>query len=149
MTITWTRSHTMTSSTESSSFSPMQVMCGREIMRITKCLCYSIMEIAMSLNVEIKRRSGSISTSSGTCIVTCIRQILSADWQSTFLVNNFYLHSLPLHLILSDNERSLPHFLDGLKPSQRKVLFACFKRNLRQEIKVAQLAGNVRTYSEV
>jgi DNA gyrase/topoisomerase IV, subunit A len=38
--------------------------------------------------------------------------------------------------------------MDGLKPSQRKVLFACFKRNLRQEIKVAQLAGNVRTYSE-
>ena len=31
--------------------------------------------------------------------------------------------------------------MDGLKPSQRKVLFACFKRNLKQEIKVAQLAG--------
>jgi len=43
----------------------------------------------------------------------------------------------------ADNERSIPHFVDGLKPSQRKVLFACFKRNLRQEIKVAQLAGYV------
>ena len=43
----------------------------------------------------------------------------------------------------ADNERSIPHFMDGLKPSQRKVLFACFKRNLRQEIKVAQLAGYV------
>ena len=50
----------------------------------------------------------------------------------------------PLSLSLSlDNERSLPHFMDGLKPSQRKVLFACFKRNLKQEIKVAQLAGKI------
>ena len=43
----------------------------------------------------------------------------------------------------ADNERSIPHFMDGLKPSQRKVLFACFKRNLKNEIKVAQLAGYV------
>ena len=31
--------------------------------------------------------------------------------------------------------------MDGLKPSERKILFACFKRNLRNEIKVAQLSG--------
>jgi DNA topoisomerase-2 len=47
----------------------------------------------------------------------------------------------------ADNERSIPHFMDGLKPSQRKVLYACFKRNLRQEIKVAQLAGYVSEHS--
>ena len=41
----------------------------------------------------------------------------------------------------ADNERSLPSAIDGLKPSQRKVLYACFKRNLTKEIKVAQLAG--------
>ena len=41
----------------------------------------------------------------------------------------------------ADNERSIPHYLDGMKPSHRKVLFSCFKRNLKQEIKVAQLAG--------
>lgn len=29
----------------------------------------------------------------------------------------------------------------GLKPSQRKVLFSCFKRRLTDEMKVAQLAG--------
>jgi DNA topoisomerase II len=33
--------------------------------------------------------------------------------------------------------------IDGLKPSQREVLFACFKRNLSNEIKVAQLTGYV------
>jgi DNA topoisomerase-2 len=31
--------------------------------------------------------------------------------------------------------------MDGLKPSQRKILFACIKRRLHSEIKVAQLAG--------
>ena len=41
----------------------------------------------------------------------------------------------------ADLVRSIPSVVDGLKPSQRKVLFACFKRGLTQEIKVAQLAG--------
>lgn len=43
----------------------------------------------------------------------------------------------------SDNQRSIPHMVDGFKPSQRKVLFACFKKNLKKDIKVAQLAGYV------
>ena len=33
--------------------------------------------------------------------------------------------------------------LIGLKPSQRKVLFGCFKRNLVKEIRVAQLDGYI------
>ncbi|KAG0416256.1 DNA topoisomerase 2, partial [Dictyocoela roeselum] len=44
---------------------------------------------------------------------------------------------------MADNIRSIPSFVDGMKPGQRKVLFACFKRNLRQEMKVAQLSGYV------
>ena len=36
----------------------------------------------------------------------------------------------------ADLERSIPSMVDGLKPGQRKILFACFKRNLRKEIKV-------------
>lgn len=47
----------------------------------------------------------------------------------------------------ADNIRSIPHVMDGLKPSQRKVLFSCFKRNLKTEIKVAQLAGYVSEHS--
>lgn len=42
-----------------------------------------------------------------------------------------------------DNERSIPSMMDGLKPGQRKVLYSCFFRNLKKEIKVAQLAGTV------
>ena len=48
---------------------------------------------------------------------------------------------------VADNQRSIPCVVDGLKPSQRKVLFACFKRKLRREIKVAQLAGYVSEHS--
>ena len=44
-------------------------------------------------------------------------------------------------MAVSSNLRGIPHVVDGLKPSQRKILFACLKRNLQQEIKVAQLAG--------
>lgn len=42
-----------------------------------------------------------------------------------------------------DVARSIPSAVDGLKTCQRKVMFACFKRNLKNEIKVAQLAGYV------
>ena len=30
-----------------------------------------------------------------------------------------------------DNARSIPHLLDGFKPSQRKVIYACFKKKVR------------------
>ena len=46
-----------------------------------------------------------------------------------------------------DNQRSIPSLCDGLKPSERKILFGCFKRNLRDEIKVAQLTGYISEHS--
>ncbi len=48
---------------------------------------------------------------------------------------------------MEDNKRSIPCMVDGLKPSQRKVLYACFKRKLKNEIKVAQLAGYVSEHA--
>uniref|UniRef100_A0A4W4HDA3 DNA topoisomerase 2 n=1 Tax=Electrophorus electricus TaxID=8005 RepID=A0A4W4HDA3_ELEEL len=47
----------------------------------------------------------------------------------------------------SDNERSIPSLVDGMKPGQRKVLFTCLKRNDKREVKVAQLAGSVAEMS--
>lgn len=41
----------------------------------------------------------------------------------------------------------LPTCVSGLKPGQRKVLFCCFKRNDKREVKVAQLAGSVAEMS--
>ena len=48
-----------------------------------------------------------------------------------------------IHFSDYDCKRSIPCLCDGLKPSLRKILFSCFKRNLKKEIKVAQLAGYV------
>ena len=42
-----------------------------------------------------------------------------------------------------DNQRSISSVVDGLKPSKRKILFGCFLKNLKQEIKVAQLVGYI------
>ena len=52
-----------------------------------------------------------------------------------------------VHFSHADSVRSIPSMVDGLKPSQRKVLFACLKRNLTREIKVAQLAGYVAEHT--
>merc|ERR1719487_3150119 len=46
-----------------------------------------------------------------------------------------------------DLMRSVPSVMDGLKPTQRKVLFCCFKRNLRFDTKVAQLGGYIGEHS--
>jgi len=49
-----------------------------------------------------------------------------------------------VHFWKDDTERSVPSLVDGLKPSQRKVLFGAFRKRLdRDEVKVAQLAGYV------
>jgi len=48
---------------------------------------------------------------------------------------------------MADNCRSIPSLVDGLKPGQRKIMFACFKRKLKAEIKVAQLAGYIAEHS--
>ncbi|TXT08989.1 hypothetical protein VHUM_02463 [Vanrija humicola] len=49
---------------------------------------------------------------------------------------------------MADNIRSIPSVADGFKPGQRKVLYACFKRNLSKEIKVSQLSGYVAEHTE-
>merc|ERR1719449_475774 len=43
--------------------------------------------------------------------------------------------------------RSIPCVVDGLKPTQRKVMHCCFRRNLKSDVKVAQLAGYIAEHS--
>jgi len=47
------------------------------------------------------------------------------------------------HFLQADNVRSLPSAVDGLKPVQRKVLFAFFERKQTAEVKVAQAGAMV------
>ena len=44
---------------------------------------------------------------------------------------------------MADNMRSIPSVIDGFKPGQRKVLYTCFRRNLKKDVKVVELAGSV------
>ncbi|KAF2739643.1 type II DNA topoisomerase [Polyplosphaeria fusca] len=44
---------------------------------------------------------------------------------------------------MADNLRSIPSVMDGFKPGQRKVLFTCFRRNIKKDVKVVDLAGSV------
>ncbi|KMU90116.1 DNA topoisomerase 2 [Coccidioides immitis H538.4] len=44
---------------------------------------------------------------------------------------------------MADNIRSIPSVVDGLKPGQRKVLYAMFKRNVKKDMKVVELGGYV------
>ncbi|MEW5304966.1 MAG: hypothetical protein WDW36_007539 [Sanguina aurantia] len=80
-------------------------------------------------------------------------------WLSNFVPGTFLDHSathitytdfINKELILfsrADLERSIPSMVDGLKPGQRKILYAAFKRNLKKDIKVAQLAAYVSEHS--
>jgi DNA topoisomerase-2 len=77
------------------------------------------------------------------------------EWLGNFVPGTFLDHSsksisygdfVNKELILfsmADNMRSIPSVIDGLKPGQRKVIYACFKRNLIKDKKVAELSGFV------
>ncbi|KAF4971902.1 hypothetical protein FSARC_1407 [Fusarium sarcochroum] len=77
------------------------------------------------------------------------------EWLGSFVPGTFLDHStksisytdfINRELILfsmADNMRSIPSVLDGFKPGQRKVIYACFKRNLTKDKKVVELAGYI------
>jgi DNA gyrase/topoisomerase IV subunit B len=82
------------------------------------------------------------------------------DWLSNYNRNNVldynaevvkfedFINKELIHFSNYDIERSIPNLMDGLKISQRKILFACYKRNLvSDEIRVAQLASYVSEHA--
>ena len=54
-----------------------------------------------------------------------------------------FIHKDLIHFSNYDTGRSIPSMCDGLKISQRKILFSGFKKNLKKEIKVAQFSGYI------
>jgi DNA topoisomerase-2 len=77
------------------------------------------------------------------------------EWLGKFVPGTFQDHMTKIksyddfvnkELILfsmADNMRSIPSVLDGFKPGQRKVVYACLKRNLIKDKKVNEVAGYV------
>ena len=72
---------------------------------------------------------------------------ITLDYTSKNVSIDEFINMDLIHFSNSDNIRSIPSIMDGLKPSQRKVIFSAFKRNLDKEIKVAQFAGYISEHS--
>lgn len=72
--------------------------------------------------------------------------ILQLEPPTTITIKEF-VHQELIHFSNYDNIRSIPLLADGFKPSQRKVLYGCLKRNLTSEIKIAQLAASIAEIS--
>jgi DNA topoisomerase-2 len=73
-------------------------------------------------------------------------KILQIEPPTTISIGDFINKEL-IHFSNYDNLRSIPLLADGFKPSQRKVLYGCLKKNLKTEMKVAQLASYVAEIS--
>ena len=58
-----------------------------------------------------------------------------------------FINNDMIHFSKYDNDRSIPNLCDGLKISLRKILYSAFKKNLKNEIKVAQFSGYVSEHS--
>lgn len=78
-----------------------------------------------------------------TWLSTFDRDVILEHTQKQVPITEFINKDL-IHFSNSDNIRSIPSMCDGLKPSHRKVLYACLKK-LRSEMKVSQLAGLIGT----
>jgi len=65
---------------------------------------------------------------------------------STISLGDF-IHKEMKHFSKGDCDRSIANLMDGFKVSQRKIIYAAFKRRLVEEVKVAQFTGYVSEHS--
>ncbi|KAJ3239764.1 DNA topoisomerase 2 [Chytriomyces hyalinus] len=114
-------------------------------------------------DMELHRKSFKTLETEDTALIDMAFNKKKADdrkeWLRQFQPGTYMDHSvdeIPIsdfinkELILfsmADNLRSIPSCVDGMKPGHRKILYCCFKRNLKNEIKVTQLAGYVSEHS--
>ncbi|RVX73300.1 DNA topoisomerase 2 [Exophiala mesophila] len=90
-----------------------------------------LIELAFSKKKADERKEWLRQFKPGTYLDHSTRNISYTDFVNKELI----LFSM------ADNIRSIPSVIDGLKPGQRKVMYTCFKRNLKKDMKVAELAG--------
>lgn len=72
---------------------------------------------------------------------------LILEYDDQFVTYSDFIRKDMIHFSHEDNIRSIPALVDGMKPSQRKILYAAFKKNQTSEIKVAQLAAYVSEHT--
>jgi DNA topoisomerase-2 len=85
----------------------------------------------LSVQCNVLGQPGSI------CVGHSIKELPISDFINKELI----------HFALAYCVRSIPSLVDGLKPGQRKILFTCLDKGLREEIRVAQLSGWVSLHS--
>ncbi|CRG90833.1 DNA topoisomerase II [Talaromyces islandicus] len=92
-----------------------------------------LIDLAFSKKKADERKEWLRQFKPGTFLDHSTKQITYTD----FINKELILFSM------ADNQRSIPSVVDGLKPGQRKVLYTCFKRNIKKDMKVVELAGHV------
>ncbi|KAJ7356666.1 DNA topoisomerase II [Mycena albidolilacea] len=92
-----------------------------------------LIELAFSKKKADERKEWLRQFKPGTFLDHRLEEIPYAD----FINKELILFSM------ADNIRSIPSVADGLKPGQRKVMWGCYKRNMKTELKVAQLIGYI------
>ncbi|KAL2869738.1 DNA topoisomerase 2 [Aspergillus lucknowensis] len=92
-----------------------------------------LIELAFSKKKVEERKEWLRQFKPGTYLDHSVSKITYTD----FINKELILFSM------ADNIRSIPSVVDGLKPGQRKVLYTCLRRNIKKDVKVIELAGQI------
>ncbi|KAL5336026.1 DNA topoisomerase [Aspergillus crustosus] len=92
-----------------------------------------LIELAFSKKKIEERKEWLRQFKPGTFLDHSIEKISYTD----FINKELILFSM------ADNVRSIPSVVDGMKPGQRKVMYTTFRRNIKKDVKVLDLAGQV------
>ena len=65
------------------------------------------------------------------------------EWEQKDVSYEEFVHKDLIEFSFANIYRTLPSVVDGLKPSQRKVLYTCLSKDITSDLKVVQLAGSV------
>jgi DNA topoisomerase-2 len=116
--------------------------------------CDKSIELAFEKDKNIKKMTSVDDASEvSDTLVKCSdkrKEWLSGYDRNVYIDNNErnvcyadFINKGLIHFSIYDNSRSIPHLCDGLKPSQRKILYYMIHKNITSDIKVAQLSGYV------
>jgi DNA topoisomerase-2 len=80
-------------------------------------------------------------------ILSAYDPTLSVSYEAPVLAIEDFLLKDMIHYSMDSLYRSVPSAIDGLKESQRKVLYTALRKNVRKRVKVAQFASEVAAYT--